>query len=66
MRVIKGRWTLLVPRQLVAGPRRFSDLQRALDGISQKVLTNQLRDLEGDGVPYRTIHPEVPPVWTTA
>ena len=49
LRVIKGRWKLLVLRELAEGTRRFSDLQRALDGISQKVLTDQLRDLEGDG-----------------
>ena len=61
LRVIKGRWKLLVLRELAEGTRRFSDLQRALDGISQKVLTDQLRDLEGDGVLARTIHPEVPP-----
>ena len=43
------------------GIRRFSDLQRALEGVSQKVLTAQLRDLETDGVVHRTVHPEVPP-----
>jgi len=51
----------LALRALAAGTRRFSDLQRALDGISQKVLTDHLRDLQGDGVLARTIHPEVPP-----
>jgi|TARA_B100001939_G_scaffold196103_1_gene168772 DNA-binding HxlR family transcriptional regulator len=61
MKVIQGRWKLLILRELVDGIQRFSDLQRALNGVSQKVLTAQLRDLEADGVVHRTIHPEVPP-----
>ena len=61
LRVIKGRWKLLLLRHLSDGTRRFSDLQKAINGISQKVLTEQLRDLEADGVLIRTIYPEVPP-----
>ncbi|QNJ04579.1 helix-turn-helix domain-containing protein [Synechococcus sp. PROS-U-1] len=61
LKVIQGRWKLLILRELVDGIRRFSDLQRALEGVSQKVLTAQLRDLETDGVVHRTVHPEVPP-----
>jgi DNA-binding HxlR family transcriptional regulator len=61
LRVMQGRWKLLIVRELLAGVRRFSDLQRALEGVSQKVLTTQLRDLEADGVVVRTVHPEVPP-----
>ena len=61
LKVIQGRWKLLILRELVDGVRRFSDLQRALEGVSQKVLTAQLRDLETDGVVHRTVHPEVPP-----
>lgn len=61
LKVIQGRWKLLILRELVDGVRRFSDLQRALEGVSQKVLTAQLRDLEADGVVHRTIHAEVPP-----
>lgn len=61
LRVLQGRWKLLVLRELLDGVRRFSDLQRALVGVSQKVLTAQLRDLESDGVVQRTVHPEVPP-----
>ena len=61
LKVIQGRWKLLILRELVDGIRRFSDLQRALDGVSQKVLTAQLRDLETDGVVHRTVLPEVPP-----
>ena len=65
LRVIQGRWKLLILRELLEGVRRFSDLQRALSdvgqGVSQKVLTAQLRELEADGVIARTVFPEVPP-----
>ena len=61
LRVIQGRWKLLILRELMEGTRRFSDLQRRLSGVSQKVLTAQLRELESDGVVRRTVYPEVPP-----
>jgi DNA-binding HxlR family transcriptional regulator len=65
LKVILGRWKLLILRELQEGIRRFSDLQRALadvqQGVSQKVLTSQLRELEADGVITRTVYPEVPP-----
>ena len=61
MRVIQGRWKLHILRELLEGTRRFSELQRALESVSQKVLTAQLRELERDGVVMRTVHPEVPP-----
>jgi len=61
LRVIQGRWKLLILRELIEAVRRFSDLQRSLDGVSQKVLTAQLRELEADGVVQRTVYPEVPP-----
>ncbi|AZB72909.1 winged helix-turn-helix transcriptional regulator [Synechococcus elongatus] len=61
LRVMQGRWKLLIIRELADGVRRFSDLQRSLTGVSQKVLTSQLRELEADGVLARTIYPEVPP-----
>lgn len=65
LKVIQGRWKLLILRELLEGVRRFSDLQRALagvqQGVSQKVLTTQLRELEADRVVERTVYPEVPP-----
>jgi DNA-binding HxlR family transcriptional regulator len=61
LRVIQGRWKLLILRELLSGVRRFSDLQRALGDVSQKVLTSQLRDLEAHGVVRRRVHAEVPP-----
>jgi len=65
LKVIQGRWKPQILRELLEGVRRFSDLERALasvpKGVSQKVLTAQLRDLEADGVVLRTVYPEVPP-----
>lgn len=60
--LLGGRWKLdivflLFEREV----RRFADLERALDGVSPKVLAQQLRALEHDGVVSRTVHPEVPP-----
>jgi DNA-binding HxlR family transcriptional regulator/putative sterol carrier protein len=56
--VVGDRWTLLVIRELWPGPRRFTDLIEGLPGISRKLLTERLRDLERDGVVART---ELPP-----
>ncbi|MCS5691479.1 helix-turn-helix transcriptional regulator [Cyanobium sp. FGCU-6] len=61
LRVMQGRWKVLILRELAESLRRFSALQRSLPGVSQKVLTTQLRELEADGVVERTVHPEVPP-----
>ncbi|PIW56106.1 MAG: transcriptional regulator [Sphingomonadales bacterium CG12_big_fil_rev_8_21_14_0_65_65_10] len=58
MEVIGERWALLVVRELMFGPRRFSDLRASLPGISAKVLTERLASLEGVGVVERI---EVPP-----
>src|SRR5215212_7888492 len=56
--VAGGRWTLLIVRELVPGPRRFTDLIEGLPGISRALLTERLRDLERDGVVARQ---ELPP-----
>lgn len=58
---IADKWTVLILGLLEDGPRRFSALQRGLDGISQKMLTQTLRDLERDGLVSRTVFPEIPP-----
>ena len=58
---IGDRWTVLVVGSLDAGPRRFSQLARHVDGVSQKMLTQTLRGLERDGLVTRTIYPEIPP-----
>ena len=59
--LIQGRWTTLVIRELLPGKKRFSELQRGLDGISPKVLTVRLRHLERHGVLTRTVFATVPP-----
>ena len=59
--LISDKWTALVVGSLEAGPRRFSELRREIDGISQKMLTQTLRDLEKNGIVHRTIYAEVPP-----
>lgn len=57
---IGDRWTVLLVGALADGPRRFGELARDVDGISQKMLTQTLRELERDGIVHRTVHPEVP------
>jgi DNA-binding HxlR family transcriptional regulator len=60
--VFDGRWKLLILFHLFDGKvQRFSELERLIPDISQKMLTQQLRQLEGDGIVRRTVHPEVPP-----
>jgi DNA-binding HxlR family transcriptional regulator len=56
-----GKWKPLIVYQLRAGTRRFSELQRAIPEVTRQMLTQQLRQLEADGVVRRTIHPVVPP-----
>jgi DNA-binding HxlR family transcriptional regulator len=58
---IGDRWTTLVIGLLEDRPMRFSELQRAIEGVSQKMLTQTLRGLERDGLVTRTVYPEVPP-----
>ncbi len=58
---IADKYTVLVMVFLQDTPRRFSELQRMITGISQKVLTQTLRSLERDGLLTRTVYPEVPP-----
>jgi DNA-binding HxlR family transcriptional regulator len=58
---IADKWTVLIIRRLSNGTLRFAQLRRAVDGISQKVLTNTLRSLERDGIVTRRIYASVPP-----
>ncbi|WAS96552.1 winged helix-turn-helix transcriptional regulator [Nannocystis punicea] len=60
--VIRGRWKPSILYELKEGPRRFSQLQAALAGITAQALTVQLRQLEADGVVVRTVHPEESPL----
>jgi len=59
--LISGKWKLLILRELMSGTKRFSQLQRAIPGITQKMLTKQLRELEKAGLIRRKVYPEVPP-----
>lgn len=61
VQLIGNKWKLLILRNLLVRPWRFNELQKSLEGISQKVLTDSLRSMESDGIITRTIYPEVPP-----
>lgn len=58
---VGDKWTVLIVLELTRGPRRFTELLRATEGISRRMLTRTLRLLERDGVVTRTVHPTVPP-----
>jgi len=59
--VIAGRWKVLILFHLFPGPKRFSRLKRELAGITQKMLTQQLREMEADRVVRRKVYAQVPP-----
>jgi DNA-binding HxlR family transcriptional regulator len=59
--IVGDKWALLVVRMLKDGPRRFTELKRSIEGISQRMLTVTLRDLERDGIVTRTVHAVMPP-----
>ena len=61
VQLIGNKWKLLILRNLQMRPWRFNELQKSLDGISQKVLTQSLRSMEADGIVIRTVYAEVPP-----
>src|SRR6476646_10608370 len=62
LRLLEGRWKLVILFHLFGGRiLRFSDLERAIPQISQKMLAQQLRQLEADGMVLRIVHPQVPP-----
>lgn len=61
VQLIGNKWKLLIIRNLRVRPWRFNELQKSLEGISQKVLTDSLRSMESDGIVTRTAYPEVPP-----
>ena len=58
---IGNKWKLLILRNLLVRPWRFNEMLRSIPGISQKVLTDNLRALERDDLITRTVYPEVPP-----
>ena len=58
---IGDKWSILVVMILSAGPKRFNELRRLVDGISQRMLTLTLRNMERDGLVTRTVTPSIPP-----
>ncbi len=61
-RMLEGRWKMVIIFHLFdQSVLRFSELERAIPGVSQKMLIQQLRELERDGIVTRTIYPQVPP-----
>lgn len=61
VQLIGNKWKLLIIRNLLRAPQRFSELKRTIPGINQKVLTDNLRALEADGLIDREVFAEVPP-----
>jgi DNA-binding HxlR family transcriptional regulator len=62
LKILEGRWKLVILFQLFGGKLlRFSDLERAIPAISQKMLIQQLRQMEKDGIVRRIVHHQVPP-----
>jgi DNA-binding HxlR family transcriptional regulator len=59
--LLGNKWTMLVMGALGAGSLRFGELRRRLDGITQKMLTQTLRNLERDGLVSRAVYPTIPP-----
>ena len=59
--LISDKWKVLILRDLMPGTKRFGALKKSIGGVSQKVLTAQLRQMEESGLLTRTVYPEVPP-----
>lgn len=60
-RIVGGRWKAAVLDQLFDGTKRFSELKRGVPGITQRTLSQLLRDLQNAGIILRTVYPDAPP-----
>lgn len=58
---ISDKWKILIIRDLMDGTKRFNELKKSLAAITQKMLTQQLREMEADGLVHREVYPVVPP-----
>lgn len=61
LKIIGDKWKVLILRDLFTGTKRFNELKRSLSDVTQKMLTQQLRELENDGIIHREVYPVVPP-----
>lgn len=61
LQLIGDKWKVLIIRDLLGGTKRFNELMRSVNGITQKVLTSHLRAMEAAGLVNRKVYPEVPP-----
>ncbi len=61
LQFIDGKWKGVILYHLLAGTMRFNEIRRAIPSVTQRMLTNQLRELEADGLITRTVYAEVPP-----
>ena len=61
MGLIGDKWKVLIIRDLLTGTKRFGELKKSLNGITPKVLTNNLREMEASGLVNRKVYAEVPP-----
>ena len=59
--LISDKWTVVIIRDLLTGTKRFNELMRSGTGITQKVLTSHLRNMEANGLLVRKVYPEIPP-----
>jgi DNA-binding HxlR family transcriptional regulator len=59
--VISGKWKMMILNQLLSGPKRYTDINRGIPNITEKMLTQQLRELEEDKIVTRKVYPMVPP-----
>ena len=61
LKMIGCKWKILIIKELLNGTKRFGELKKSVTGITQKVLTSKLRNLEEAGLVERTVYPQIPP-----
>jgi DNA-binding HxlR family transcriptional regulator len=61
LNVISGKWKLVILNRLLTGPQRYSEIHKSIPGLTEKVLSQQLKELEEDQIVKRKVYPVVPP-----